>query len=96
MLCLSMFSHGPNFGPIKRAWLQSSVKHRSSVVSALISVTVCTGFDPWRGKVQCPKTLPFMSLAGTVFRIPTLTGGPMCKDSHPCRFKNPTIGNRLL
>ena len=82
-----------NFGPIKRAWLQPSMKHSSSVVRALISVTVCTGFDLRRGKVRCPNTLPFMSLAGTVFQIPTLTGDPMCKDGHPCRLKNPTIGN---
>ena len=57
-------------------------------------------FDPRsrRGKFRCPNTLSLVSFAGMtldkciVLRIGTLTGCPLCRESHPlCRLKNPTV-----
>ena len=49
-------------------------------------------------KFRCPNTLSLVSFAGmtlnkcAVLRIGTLTGGPLCRESHPlCRLKNPTV-----
>ena len=46
----------------------------------------------------CPNTLSLVSFAGmtlnkcAVLRIGTLTGGPLCRESHSlCRLKNPTV-----
>ena len=51
-----------------------------------------------REKFRCPNTLPLVSFAGMtldkciVLRIGTLTGCPLCRESHPlCRLKNPTV-----
>ena len=48
-----------------------------------------------RGKFRCPNTLSLVSFAGMtldkciVLRIGTLTGCPLCRESHPlCRLKN--------
>ena len=48
--------------------------------------------------VKCPNTLSLVSFAGMtldkciVLRIGTLTGCPLCRESHPlCRLKNPTV-----
>ena len=57
-------------------------------------------FDPRsrRGKFRSPNTLSLVSFAGMtldkciVLRIGTLTGCPLCRESHPmCRLKNPTV-----
>ena len=57
-------------------------------------------FDPRsrRGKFRCLNTLSLVSFAGMtqdkciVLRIGTLTGCPLCRESHPlCRWKNPTV-----
>ena len=57
-------------------------------------------FDPRsrRGKFRCPNTPSLLSFAGMtldkciVLRIGTLTGCPLCRESHPlCRLKNPTV-----
>ena len=47
-----------------------------------------------------PNMLSLVSFAGmilnkrAVLRIGMLTGGPLCRDSHPlCRLKNPTVVN---
>ena len=57
-------------------------------------------FDPRsrRGKFLCPNTLSLVSFAGMtldkciVLRIGTLTGCPLCRESHPlCRLKNRTL-----
>ena len=49
-------------------------------------------------KFRCPNTLSLVSFAGMtldkciVLRIGTLTGWPLCRESHPlCRLKNPTV-----
>ena len=49
-------------------------------------------------KCQCPNMLSLVPFAGmtlnkcAVLRIGTLTGGPLCRESHPlCRLKNPTV-----
>ena len=51
-----------------------------------------------RKKERCPNTLSLVSFAGMtldkciVLRIGTLTGCPLCRESHPlCRLKNPTV-----
>ena len=51
-----------------------------------------------RGKFRCPNTFSLVSIAGMtldkciVLRSGTLTGCPLCRESHPlCRFKNPTV-----
>ena len=51
-----------------------------------------------REKFRCPNTLSLVSFAGMtldkciVLRIGTLTGCPLCRESHPlCRLKNPTV-----
>ena len=51
-----------------------------------------------REKFRCPNTLSVVSFAGMtldkciVLRIGTLTGCPLCRESHPlCRLKNPTV-----
>ena len=51
-----------------------------------------------REKIRCPNTLSLVSFAGMtldkciVLRIGTLTGCPLCRESHPlCRLKNPTV-----
>ena len=51
-----------------------------------------------REKFRCPNTLSLVSFAGMtldkciVLRIRTLTGCPLCRESHPlCRLKNPTV-----
>ena len=51
-----------------------------------------------RGKFRCPNTLSLVSFAGMtldkciVLRIGTLTGCPLCRESHPlCRLKNPMV-----
>ena len=58
------------------------------------------GSIPARGqkKIWCPNTLSIVSFAGMtldkciVLRIGTLTGCPLCRESHPlCRLKNPTV-----
>ena len=50
-----------------------------------------------QNKFRCPNTLSLVSFAGMtldkciVLRIGTLTGCPLCRESHPlCRLKNPT------
>ena len=58
-------------------------------------------FDPRsrQGKFYSPNTLSLVSFAGMtqddkciVLRIGTLTGCPLCRESHPlCRLKNPTV-----
>ena len=78
------------------------VRHKrgSSVVSALASGARGPRFDPrsWRGKFLSPNTLFLVPFAGMtldkciVLRIGTLTGCPLCRESHPlCRLKNPTV-----
>ena len=71
----------------------------SSVDSALASDAKGPRFDfrPQRGKFRSPNTLSLVSFAGMtldkciVLCIGTLTGCPMCRESHPlCRLKNPT------
>ena len=54
-------------------------------------------------KFQCLNMLSFVSFAGStrnkcaVLRIGTLTGGHLCRESHPlCRLKNPTVVIWLL
>ena len=49
-------------------------------------------------KFRCPNMLSLVSFAGmtlnkcAVLRIGTLTGGPLCRESHPmCWLKNPTV-----
>ena len=49
-------------------------------------------------KIRCSNMLSLVSFVGmtlnksAVLRIGTLTGGPLCRDSHPlCRLKNPTV-----
>ena len=49
-------------------------------------------------KFWCPNMLSLVSFARitlnkcAVLRIGTLTGGPLCRESHPlCRLKNPTV-----
>ena len=49
-------------------------------------------------KFRCPNMLSSVSFAGmtlnkcAVLRIGKLTGGPLCRESHPlCRLKNPTV-----
>ena len=57
------------------------------------------GSIPARGEENwCPNTLSLVSFAGMtldkciVLRIGTLTGCPLCRESHPlCRLKNPTV-----
>ena len=75
-------------------------QHGSSVISALASGARGTRFDPrsLRGKFQSQNTLSPVSFAGMtldkiiVLRIGTLTGCPLCRESHPlCRLKNPTV-----
>ena len=57
-------------------------------------------FDPRsrRGKFRSPNALSLVSFAGMtvdkciVLRIGTLTGCPLCRESHPlCRLKNPAV-----
>ena len=75
-------------------------KRCSSVVSALASGARGPRFDPRsrRGKFRSPNTLSLVSFVGMtldkciIFRIGTLTGCPLCRESHPlCRLKNPTV-----
>ena len=77
-----------------------SIVSPCSVVNALTSGAKCPRFDPdsRRGKFRCPNTLSLVSFAGmtlnkcAVLRIGTLTGCPLCRESHPlCRLKNPTV-----
>ena len=49
-------------------------------------------------KSRCPNMLSLVSFAGmtlnkcAVLRIGTLTGDPLCRESHPlCKLKNPTV-----
>ena len=49
-------------------------------------------------KLRCQNMLSLVSLAGmtlnkcAILQIGTLTGGPLCRESHPlCRLKNPTV-----
>ena len=47
-----------------------------------------------KGKFRCPNMLSLVSFAEkcAVLRIGSLTGGPLCRESHPlCRLKNPTV-----
>ena len=76
------------------------LKRGSSVVSALASGARGPRFDSCsrRGRFRSPNTLSLVSFAGMtldkciVLRIGTLTGCPLCRESHPlCRLKNPTI-----
>ena len=53
-------------------------------------------------KLRCPNMFSLVSFAGmtldkfAVLRIGTLTGGPLCRESHPmCRLKNPTVINMI-
>ena len=75
-------------------------KRGSSVVRHLPLVLEVPGFDSRsrREKFRCPNTLSLVSFAGMtldkciVLRIGTLTGCPLCRESHPlCRLKNPTV-----
>ena len=75
-------------------------KRGSSVVSALASGARGPRFVPRsrRGKFRSPNTLSLVSFVGMtpdkciVLRIGTLTGCPLCRESHPlCRLKNPTV-----
>ena len=73
-------------------------KRGSSVVSALASGARGPRFDPCsqRGKFLSPNTLSLVSLAGMtlekciVLRIGTLTGCPLCRESHHL-LKNPMV-----
>ena len=85
--------------------MQTGWKRGSSVVSVLASGARSPRFDPrsWRGKFRSPNTLSLVSFAGStldkciVLWIGTLTGCPLCKESHPlCRLKNPTVISILL
>ena len=78
----------------------SALYRGSSVVSALASGARGPRFDPLsgRGKFRSPNTLSLVSFAGMTLdkcivpRIGTLTGCPLCRESHPlCRLKNPTV-----
>ena len=71
-----------------------------SLVSALTSSARGPSFNfpLWQGKFQCPNTLSLVLFAGmtldrcAVLRIGTLTGYPLCRESHPsCRLKNPLV-----
>ena len=75
-------------------------KRGSSVVRNLPLVLEVPGSYPRsrRGKFRCPNMLSLVSIAGMtldkciVLRIGTLTGCPLCRESHPmCRLKNPTV-----
>ena len=51
-----------------------------------------------RGKFRCPNMLSVVSFSGMalikciVLRTGTLTGCPLCRESHPlCRLKNPMV-----
>ena len=70
------------------------------MVSALASDAKGPRFDPRPrgGKFRSPNMLSLVSFAGMtldkciVLRIGTLTGCPLCRESHPlCRLKNPTV-----
>ena len=70
------------------------------MVSTLASGSRGPRFDPCsrRGKLRCPKMLFMVSFAGMtldkciILRIGTLTGCPLCRESHPfCRLKNSTV-----
>ena len=80
--------------------VQTARKHGSSVVSPLASGARGPRFDPpsRRGKFRSLNTLSLVSFAGMtldkciVLRIGTLTGCPLCRESHPlCRLKNPIV-----
>ena len=71
-----------------------------SVVSSLASGARDPRFDSRsrQGKFWCPNTLFLVSFAGTtldkftILWIKTLTGCPLCRESHPlCRLKNPMV-----
>ena len=88
---LLLFSHRIICFPRKRG---------ISVVSALASGARGPRFDPRsrRGKFRCLNTLSLVSFAGmtlnkcAVLWIGTLTGCPLCRESHPsCKLKNPTV-----
>ena len=71
------------------------------MVSALACSARGHGFDP-RGR-RCPNMLSIVSFAGmtlnkcAVYRIGTLTGGPLCRESHPLgRVKNPTVVDMII
>ena len=71
-----------------------------SEVNALTSGAKGPRFDPdsRQGKLRCPNTLSLVSFAVmtlnecTILQIGTLTGCPLCRESHPlCRLKNITV-----
>ena len=56
------------------------------------------GSIPAAGEENCPNMLSLVSFAGmtlnkcAVLQNRTLTGGPLCRESHPlCWLKNPTV-----
>ena len=86
--------------PLKYLFFLLHRKRGSSVVRHLPLVLEVLGSIPAHGeeKFRCPNTLSLVSFAGMtldkciVLRIGTLTGCPLCKESHPlCRLKNPTV-----
>ena len=77
----------------------SQGKRGSLVISALALSARGHGFDPHgrRGKILVSEHA-FLSVICrddnncAVLRIGTLTGGPLCRESHPlCRLKNPIV-----
>ena len=71
-------------------------KHGSSVVRGPSLVLEIPGSIPARR--ESPNTLSLVSFAGMTLaksidlRMETLTGCPMCRESHPlCRLKNPMV-----
>ena len=68
------------------------------MVSAISSGARGSRFHSRRGKFGRPDTLSLVLFAGmtldkcAVLRVGTLTGCPLCRESHPfCSLKNPTV-----
>ena len=71
----------------------SVVRHLPLVLEVPCSIPACS-----EEKFRCPNTLSLVSFTGMtldkciVLQIGTLTGCPLCRESHPlCRLKNPTV-----
>ena len=89
--CIGRFGYGP-----KLLWAEMSSDR--SVVRHLPLVLEVPGSIPARGEENFGVRTPLVSLAGMtldkciVRQIGTLTGCPLCRESHPlCRLKNPTV-----
>ena len=87
---------------LERVWRKRIWRKRGSSVVRHLLASGARGprFDPRSqgGKFRCPNTLSLVSFAGMtldkciVLWIGTLTGCPLCRESHPlCRLKNPKI-----